>query len=213
MRIGILGSGVVGQTLGKGFLRQGHEVKIGTRDPDKLKEWLEEAGASGSAGSFSEAAKYGDLAVLATAWTGAENALRLAGPERLAGKVLIDVTNPLDFSEGPPPKPALAYPDSGGAMVQGWAPEAKVVKAFNIVTARYMIDARLQEGELDLFIAGNDPSAKAEIAALAKSWNWNSVNDLGDIRQSHLLEAFALLWIQFGFRHNHWTHAFKLLWK
>ncbi len=211
MRIGILGSGVVGQTLGKGFLRLGRDVKVGTRDPAKLKAWAEEGGPQASVGSFAEAAEFGELVVLATHWSGTENAVLLAGAAHLAGKVLIDVTNPLDFSQGPPPRLAVSYPDSAGAKVQGWAPQAKVVKAFNIVAANYMIDARLQEGAIDLFIAGEDPAAKAEVAALAKAWHWNSVNDMGGIAQSYLLEALAMLWIHFGFRHNHWTHAFKLL--
>jgi 8-hydroxy-5-deazaflavin:NADPH oxidoreductase len=211
MRIGILGSGPVGQTLGKGFLRLGHAVKIGTRDAAKLKAWAEEAGPQASVGTFAEAAEFGEMAVLAAHWSGVENVLRLAEPDRLAGKILIDVTNPLDFSQGPPPRMAVAYPSSGGACVQDWAPQAKVVKAFNIVAASYMVDARLQEGSIDLFIAGNDPAAKAEVAALAKAWHWNSVNDMGEIGQSYLLEAFAMLWIHFGFRQNQWTHAFKLL--
>jgi 8-hydroxy-5-deazaflavin:NADPH oxidoreductase len=108
----------------------------------------------------------------------------LAGPENLKGKIVVDVTNPLDFSAGPPPKLAVVYPSSAGDLVQSWLPGAKVVKAFNIVTAKYMIDARLEEGVADLFIAGNDDGAKAMVAEIAKAWHWGSVHDLGAIAQS-----------------------------
>ncbi len=211
VHVGILGSGPVGQTLAKGFLRLGYEVKIGTRDAGKLKDWLEGDGKGATTGSPGEAATFGDMIVLAASWNGVENILSLAGADNMAGKVLIDVTNPLDFSKGPPPRPALAYPSSAGEAVQNWVPKARVVKAFNILTASNMIDARLQEGVADLFIAGNDPAAKAEVAALASAWNWNSVNDMGDISQAYWVESLAMIWIQFGFHHNHWTHAFKLL--
>ena len=211
MKVGILGSGVVGQSLAKGFLHLGHEVKIGTRETAKLNEWLNGDGKGATTGSFSDAAKFGDLIVLATNWGGSENALKLAGPENMEYKILIDVTNPLDFSKGPPPRPGLQYPASAGEFVQRWVPKARVVKAFNIVSANTMIDARLQEGVADLFIAGNDPAAKAEVTALAKAWHWNSVNDMGNISEAFWLESLAMIWIRFGFHHQHWTHAFKLL--
>src|SRR3989338_4437189 len=160
-KIGILGSGAVGQSLGNGFLKLGYEVKIGTRDPSKLKDWLKNAGKKASVGSFNEAASYGNIIVLCTKWTGTENAINLAGKENFKDKIAIDVTNPLLFEEeGKAPKLALAYPKSAGVIVQKLLPKAKVVKAFNIVTAAYMCNPKLKEGIPDMFIAGNDEAKK-----------------------------------------------------
>ena len=209
-KIGILGSGAVGQSLGNGFLKLGYEVKIGTRDPSKLKDWLKNAGKKASVGSFNEPASYGNIIVLCTKWTGTENAINLAGKENFKDKIAIDVTNPLLFEEeGKAPKLALAYPKSAGVIVQKLLPKAKVVKAFNIVTAAYMCNPKLKEGIPDMFIAGND-EAKKIVTEIASKWGW-AVTDLGDIRQSYLLEALAMIWITYGFLNNHWTHAFKLL--
>ncbi len=214
MNIGIIGSAVVARTLAQGFLSSGHTVKLGTREPAKLDGWLEEIGnESLSVGSNAEAAEFGEVIVLATGWSGTENAISLAGPENFAGKVVIDVTNPLDFSQGPPPKLAVQYPESGGELVQKWLPEAKVIKAFNTISANIMINPNLEEGKPDLFIAGDDDFAKKVATNIATEWGWENVHDLGDLTNSYWLETFAMLWIYFGFRNNHWTHAFKLLMK
>lgn len=211
MKIGIMGSGVVGQQLGLGFIRLGHEVKIGTRDTAKLNEWKKDAGEKGTAGTFSEAAKFGELITLATLWTGTEGAITLAGKENFSGKIVIDVTNPLDFSKGAPPKLKSAPGESGGETIQKLLPGAKVVKAFNTISAYIMCNPKREEGVPDLFIAGNDESAKMKVASFAEGWGWNSVVDMGDISKSYLLETFALFWIEYGFKYNNWTHAFKLL--
>jgi 8-hydroxy-5-deazaflavin:NADPH oxidoreductase len=213
MKIGIIGSGMVAQQLGLGFLKEGHEVKLGTRNPSKLDEWSKQAGERASVGSFEDAAKFGEMAAIATLWgNGAtQEAIRLAGPKNLAGKIVMDVTNPLmPGGENQPPKLALGYPNSGGAMIQMWLPDSKVVKAFNIVTAYYMANPHLKEGSPDLFIAGNDLSAKKQIIDIAIKWGWE-VHDIGGIEQSYLLEALAMLWVRYGFLNNHWKHAFKLL--
>ncbi len=208
--IGILGSGGVGTTLGLGFLKQGHKVVIGTRDPAKLAEWKAKAGANATVGSFADAAKC-DVIVLATLWTGTKSAIDLAGPANFKGKVVIDVTNPLDFSKGAPPRLAATPENSGGSQVQAWLPDARVVKAFNHISANIMVNARLEDGTADLFIAGNDADAKSLVSRFAQAWGWGSVNDMGNIDMSYWLETFAMLWIHFGFKNNHWTHAFKLL--
>ena len=211
MRIGILGSGEVGKHLTAGFLASGHQVKIGTRDPAKLADWLKSAGKGAAAGSFAEAAQFGELIALCTKWAGTENALSLAGKSHFVHKTVIDVTNPLLFEqEDQPPKLALGYPDSAGATIQRWLPQAKVVKAFNMVPAHYMDKPVLQDGKPDLFIAGNDVAAKKSVMDIASAWGW-AVTDIGGIEQSCLLEAIALLWIRYGFLNNHWTHAWKLL--
>ncbi len=148
MRIGVLGSGAVGQALGKGFADKGHDVKIGTRDPgqEKIKAWVAKTGTRASAGSYAEAAAFGELLVLATPWSGTENAITLSEKKNFAGKAVIDVTNPLDFSAGPPPKLALGHTDSGGEQIQRWIREAHVVKAFNIIGSAYMVNPNFPGG-------------------------------------------------------------------
>ena len=135
MRIGILGTGDVGQALGLGFANLGYEVKIGSRDPksEKIKSWIAKSGKYASAGTFAEAAAFAEIAVLATSWAGTENAIRLTDPNHLAGKIVIDATNPLSFKPNSPPSLALGHNDSGGEQVQRWLPKSYVVKAFNIV--------------------------------------------------------------------------------
>ena len=210
-KIGILGSGTVAQQLGLGFLKNGSQVKLGTREPAKLAEWLKATGPNASAGSLVEAAKFGDLLVIATKWEGTRNAISMAGKENFAGKTVIDVTNPLEFgAEGTPPKLAFGYPDSAGAKVQALLQDAKVVKAFNTISAYHMCNGRFDEGTGDLFIAGNDADAKKQVAGIAQGWGWN-VSDIGGIQEAYLLEALAMVWIRYGFLNNHWTHGFKLL--
>lgn len=213
MKIGILGSGPVAKTLGLGFIRSGHQVKLGTRDINKLNEWLSEAGPNASVGSFSEASSFGEIIVLATLFSGTENAIKISGLENFTNKVVVDTTNPLDFSSGVPPKFTVIPGNSAGEQIQRWLPDSKVVKAFNSVSASIMINPKLQEGNPDLLIAGDDLNAKKEVITLAGELGWQNIIDIGDIKHSFWLEAFAMLWIEFGFKYNHWTHAFKLLYK
>lgn len=212
MKIGILGTGDVGQALGIGFATLGHNVKMGSRDPnqEKVKAWVNKAGAKVSAGTFAEAAAYGELAVLCTIWTGAENAIRLAGPDNLAGKVVIDTTNPLDFSDGIPPKLTVGHTDSAGEQVQRWLPNSRVVKAFNIVGNAHMFKPEFPGGPPDMFICGNDDQAKATVTDMLKTFGW-SVIDIGGIECSRYLEPLAMVWIRHFFRVNSVNHAFKLL--
>lgn len=214
MKIGILGTGDVGQALGTGFATLGHDVKIGSRDPnqEKITAWVNKAGAKASAGTFAEAAAFGELAVLCTIWTGAENAIRLAGPDHLAGKVVIDTTNPLDFSSGIPPKLAVGHTDSAGEQVQRWLPHSRVVKAFNIVGSPHMIKPEFPGGPPDMFICGDDDPAKATVTDLLKTFGW-SVIDIGGIECARYLEPLAMVWIRHFFRVNSVNHAFKLLHK
>ncbi|MCX6152083.1 MAG: NAD(P)-binding domain-containing protein [Ignavibacteriales bacterium] len=211
MNVGIIGSGVVGQQLGLGFLKSGYKVKIGTRDAPKLNDWLNTAGVNASVGSFKDAASFGELIVLATSWAGIESAINLAGKENFKGKVTIDVTNPLDFSQGAPPKFAASLGNSLGEQIQRWLPDTKIVKAFNTISAFCMINPKREEGMPDLFIAGNENEAKKIVSDIAQNWGWISVIDLGEIPMAYWLETFAMLWIYYGFKYNNWTHAFKLL--
>jgi predicted dinucleotide-binding enzyme len=210
MKIGIIGPGIVGQQLGLGFIKLGHEVKIGTRDISKLNEWKQNAGQKASIGSFEDTAKFGEALVLATSWMGTENAISLAGKVNFKGKILIDVTNPLDFSMGTPPRLAANLGNSAGEQVQRWLPDTKVVKAFNIINAYVMCNPKLEEGDPDLFIAGDD-DAKKFASSVAEQWGWASVIDIGDISQAYWLETLTMLWVNYAFKHNQWTHAFKLL--
>ena len=209
MKIAILGSGDVGQVLGAAFATLGHEVRLGTRDPkaEKIQAWVKKAGAKASAGTFDDAAKFGELAVLATKWDGTKSALDLAGPDNLAGKILIDATNPLDFSKGMP-QLAVGHTNSGGEEVQRWAPKAKVVKAFNIVGNPHMFKPAFKGVPApDMFIAGNDAGAKKQVTEILTSFGWKTV-DLGSIESARYLEPMAMAWITYGITTKTFDHAF-----
>jgi 8-hydroxy-5-deazaflavin:NADPH oxidoreductase len=211
MRVGILGSGVVGQVLGAAFATLGNDVKIGSREPgsDKLKAWQGKVGSKASAGTFAETAKFGELLVLATAWAGTESAIQLSGPDHSVGKVVIDATNPLDFSGGGPGL-AVSGKDSGGEQVQRWLPKAKVVKAFNMVGNAHMFKPQFPGGPPTMLYAGNDDSAKATVAKILADFGWESV-DLGGIESSRYIEGIAMAWIVHYVQTKSANHAFKLL--
>jgi predicted dinucleotide-binding enzyme len=211
MQIGILGSGGVAQALGTGFLKFGHDVKLGSRDPAKLKPWIEQAGKRASAGSFEDTARFADIAVLATLWSGTESALKLAAaPVSLAGKLVMDVTNPLIYETGKMPRLVLGHTDSGGEQLQRWLPQSKVVKAFNSVGHAHMVEPKFPGGPPDMFICGDDASAKQVVAGICKNFGWGVV-DTGGIEAARLLEPLCILWVEYGLRTQTWNHAFKLL--
>lgn len=211
MKIGVLGTGDVGRALGTGFVQLGHEVKMGARDPnnEKAKAWVTQAGSRASAGTFADAARFADVTVVATLGTGTESALRLAGPDNFAGKVVVDATNPLDFSSGAP-KLSVGHSDSRGEQVQRWLPKAQVVKAFNIVGHAHMVQPKFPGGPPDMFLCGNDAEAKRTVTELLAAFGWNTI-DIGGIEGSRLLEPLCLLWVAYGIRSKSWDHAFKLL--
>ena len=211
MNVAILGTGIVGQTLARGFIGLGHGVVVGTRSPqgDSAAKALAAIGAGARAATFSDAAKTADFAVLATSWAGTESAVGLAGAANLAGKLLIDATNPLTFGGGVPAL-AVGHSTSGAELIQGWLPQAKVVKAFNTVTAGHMVNPKLDGGPPTMFIAGNDAEAKAQVLDILGRFGWESI-DIGALDGARLLEPLALLWIRYAFQNQHWTHAFKLL--
>jgi 8-hydroxy-5-deazaflavin:NADPH oxidoreductase len=215
MNIGILGSGEVGQKLGSGFIELGHRVKIGTRDPnqEKIKEWIKKSGDSASAGTFSQAAAYGQLIVVATSWNGTLEAIRMCDPKDLVDKTVIDVTNPLDFSAEGLPKLAVGYTDSAGEIIQRLLPEANVVKAFNTVGNPHMVHPEFPNGPPTMFICGNNDNAKKTVInEFLTKFGWESI-DIGGIEGSRLLEPMAMLWITHYFQTNNGNHAFKLLHK
>jgi 8-hydroxy-5-deazaflavin:NADPH oxidoreductase len=211
-KIGILGTGDVGRALATGFAALGHEVKIGTREPgsDKVRGILAKIDRGATAGTFADAAAFAEVAVLATLWSGTENVIKLAGPANLAGKVVIDATNPLVFTPNAPPRLALGHTDSGGEQVQRWLPKARVVKAFNIVGHAHMVKPSFPGGPPDMFICGNDADAKKVVVEILADFGWPTT-DVGGIEGARLLEPLCILWVGYGIRTGTWSHAFKLL--
>jgi hypothetical protein len=208
MNIGILGSGVVGQTLGAKLVERGHHVVLGTRSPKdlgakrgmggSLAEWLAQTKNQARLGTFAEAAAHGEIVINATSGTGSLEALKQAGAGALAGKVLIDVSNPLDFSRGMPPTLTVCNTDSLGEQIQRALPGVRVVKTLNTMTATIMVDpGRVGGGDHDVFVSGNDAGAKAKVTELlTKSFGWRRVTDLGDITTARGTEMILPLWIR-----------------
>jgi predicted dinucleotide-binding enzyme len=212
MRIGVLGTGDVGRALGHAFVTLGHNVKMGSRGGtnEKAVAWAKEMGALASVGTFADAASYGEIVVLATLGVANESALRSAGPETFRGKVVIDTTNPLDFTGDKPPKLAVTGYDSAGERVQRMLPDAYVVKAFNTVGSAHMFRPSFPGGPPDMFICGNHDEAKKTVVRILSEFGWGCV-DTGGIESSRYLEAMCLVWVLYGARTNTWNHAFKLL--
>ena len=210
MNIGILGSGTVGRTLGTGLLEHGHRVHLGSRSPtrDDLQTWATETG--GQVGSYADAAAFGEVLILATAWEDTAAAIAQAGPERFAGKTVLDATNPLDFPEDAPPVLAVGGQDSAGERFQTQLPDAHLVKCFAMVGAGLMVDPELPDGPPTMFIAGNSTEAKQQTTALLGTLGWDTV-DLGGIEASRYIEAMAMVWILYAMREGSRTHALKLL--
>ncbi len=215
MKIGILGTGDVGRTLATGLATRGHEVMIGSRNPAvaRVQEWLEQTSNGVRGGTFTEAAALSEILVLAVGWPHVKDVIELAGPVNFSGKILLDTNNPLRFeTEGAPPVLDAECDNSAGEQIQSWLPEARVVKAFNIVGHVHMVDPEFPEGKPDMFICGNDAEAKAVTTALIESLGWPPAIDLGDIRMARYLESLAMVWIVHLFRNGfNANHAFKLL--
>lgn len=212
MKVGILGTGDVGKALGNGFLALGHSVMLAGREPNnaKAEEWLKKAASPGAkTGSFKDAAKFGDIVVLATLGTATLEAMKMAGPENLNGKIVLDTTNPLDFSSGKP-KLVGGLGDSAGEKHQKLAPQAHVVKVFNTVGNALMFKPKLQGGPPTMFICGNDAGAKQKVTELCRDFGWETL-DAGGIESSHYLEAMCLVWVLTAIKTGGWMQAFKML--
>jgi len=209
--VGVLGSGTVGEVLANGFLKHGFTVVRGSRDPKKLADWKEKAGDHASTGTFAEAAA-ADLVVLAVKGSAAEEALALAGPA-LAGKIVIDTTNPI--ADAPPVDGVLAFftgpNDSLMERLQAKFPSARFVKAFSCVGNAKMIGPSFSGGvRPSMFICGNDDDAKAEVRGILDTFGWDT-EDMGRATAARAIEPLCMLWCISGFRQNRWTHAFKVL--
>jgi 8-hydroxy-5-deazaflavin:NADPH oxidoreductase len=211
-KIGILGSGIVGQTLANGFLKYGYEVMIGTSNTGKLSEWKSNAGASAYTGSFAEAALFGELIVLAVKGDAAASAVAKSGGDNLKGKTVIDATNPI-ANEAPENGVLKFFTDLNESLMeklQKSFPEINFVKAFNSVGNAFMVNPQFPGGKPSMFICGNSEAAKAEVKHILDLFGWET-EDMGMAEASRAIEPLCMLWCIPGLTKNSWTHAFKLL--
>lgn len=213
MKIGIIGSGIVGQVLGIGFLNEGHDVMLSSRDSSK-KELVQWKGnnPSGKTGTFKEAAEFGEVLVLATAGHAAKDAIDLAGKNNFSNKIVIDTTNPID--KAPPENGVLKFftnvNESLMEQLQKIAPAAKFVKAFNSVGNMLMYKPDLAGVRPTMFICGNDEAARKTVTDILTSFGWET-EDMGKAEAARAIEPLCILWCIPGFLRNQWSHAFKLL--
>jgi 8-hydroxy-5-deazaflavin:NADPH oxidoreductase len=210
VRVGVIGSGDVGRVLPRGFKQHGYDVLIGSRDGGKLTEFSQETGIP--SGTFAEAAAFGELLVLAVKGSAAANALREAGGTQVAGKVVVDTTNPI--ADAPPEDGVLRYftgpNDSLMEQLQSAFPTARFVKAFNCVGNALMVNPSLGGGKPSMFICGNDGEAKAAVARVLEQFG-HDVCDMGSAKAARAIEPLCMLWCIPGFQHNDWRHAFAML--
>ncbi len=211
MKVGILGSGDVAKSLAGGFLKHDHEVMLGTRDSAKLADWAKK-NARSRVGSFAEAAKFGELVVVAVRGTVASEALRAASAANLAGKAVIDATNPI--ADAPPVNGVLKYftslDESSMERLQREFPQARFVKAFNSVGAANMVNPKFKGGPPTMFICGNDDAAKKTVTRILDQFGWETA-DMGKAEAARAIEPLCMLWCIPGFLRQDWVHAFKLL--
>ena len=211
MNVGILGSGGVSQILAAGFLKHGHEVTLGTREPAKLKEWAAK-NPKAKLGSNADAAKFGQVVVLAAKGTAAAESLRLAGAANLAGKTVIDATNPI--ADAPPSNGVLQYfttpNESLMERLQREFAGAHFVKAFSSVGNAHMVNPQFKGGKPTMFICGNDEAAKQIVRGILDQFGWETA-DMGKAEAARAIEPLCMLWLIPGFLRNEWSHAFKLL--
>jgi len=211
MKIGVLGSGVVAKALAEGFLRHHYDVMAGTRDQTKLAEWAI-AHPKAFLGSFSDAAAFGEIVVLAVKGSAAAEALRAAGGAHLKGKVVIDTTNPI--GDAPPTQGILQFftsvNESLMERLQREFPAARMVKAFNSVGSGQMVNPDYGANRPTMFICGNDEGAKKTVGTILDKFGWE-IADMGTVEAARAIEPLCMLWCIPGFTRNEWTHAFKLL--
>ena len=199
MKIGILGTGVVGQTIGAKLVQLGHDVKMGARAAgnEKAQKWVSDNGPRASAAAFADAAAFGEIVFNCTSGTASLAALKQAGAKNLEGKILIDVANPLDFSKGMPPTLSVCNTDSLGEQIQRAFPNVRVVKTLNTMNTNVMVNPGLVPGESDVFVSGNDAAAKTRVTEILKQWfGWRNVIDLGDITTARGVEMLLPIWLR-----------------
>lgn len=197
MRYGVLGTGMVGQAISNRLAELGHEVKIGTRNPAKNREKLNSLQKAVRVGTFAETAAFGEALFNATGGAVSIEALKMAGKSNLGDKILVDISNPLDFSEGMPPSLLVSNSDSLGEQIQRAFPDVKVVKALNTVTAAIMVDPqKVAGGDHDMFVCGNNASAKVAVIGILKEFGWLRITDLGDLSAARGMEMYLPLWLR-----------------
>lgn len=210
-KIGIIGSGIVAQTLGTGFLKHGYQVMLGSRDKSKLAEWQKGTGVNAPVGSFTDTAKFGEIIVLAVKGTIAKNVLGLIGHENLNKKTVIDATNPI--ADAPPTNGVLKFfTDLDKSLMeelQETVPDANFVKAFNSVGSAFMVNPSF-ESKPTMFICGNNEGAKKEVSKIIDQFGWETA-DFGMVESARAIEPLCMLWCITGLMKNEWMHAFKLL--
>ena len=212
-KVGILGSGIVGQTLGSGFLKHGYEVMIGTRTASKLDEWKAGTNGKGQVGSFAETAAFGDLIVLAAKGAVAKLVLESAGAANLEGKIIIDATNPIgnEPAENGVLKFFTSLDRSLMEDLQEGFPGGRFVKGWSSVGSAFMVNPSF-ESRPTMFICGSDPAAKQEVVQIMDTFGWDT-SDMGGVEGARAIEPLCILWCIPGFLRNEWGHAFKLLQK
>ncbi len=211
-KIAVLGSGQVGQVLADGFLKHGHEVMRGSRDPGKLHAWKASAGAKAHAGTFADAAKWGDAVLLAVKGSAAIEVVEQAGVANLKSKLVMDATNPI--ADAPPVNGVLTFftdfKESLMERLQKKAPDAHFVKVFSSVGNGLMVNPKLAGGPPTMFICGNDKGAKGQVRGFLEQFGWETA-DMGAVEAARAIEPLCILWCIPGMAQNSWTHAFKLL--
>lgn len=199
MKIGVLGTGMVGKAIGTKLVQLGHSVKMGSRtvNNEKAAGWVKASGPNASQGTFADAAAFGELVFNCTSGIASLEVLKLAGASNLSGKVLMDISNPLDFSKGMPPTLSVCNADSLGEQIQRAFPAVKVVKTLNTMNCNIMVNPSLVPGNHDVFVCGNDAGAKSKVTEILKNWfGWKSVIDLGDITSARGVEMVLPIWIR-----------------
>jgi 8-hydroxy-5-deazaflavin:NADPH oxidoreductase len=197
MKYGVLGTGMVGLAISNRLAELGQEVMIGTRDPSKSGEKLKSLQGAVKTGTFAEAAAFGEILFNATGGAVSMDALGMAGESNLNGKVLVDISNPLDFSKGMPPSLFVSNTDSLGEQIQRALPNVKVVKTLNTVTAAIMVHPQsVAGGDHDMFLCGNDASAKDAVVRILKEFGWSRITDLGDLSGARAMEMYLPIWLR-----------------
>ncbi|WP_299705394.1 NAD(P)-binding domain-containing protein [uncultured Pontibacter sp.] len=213
--IAVLGTGMVGNTIGTKLIKLGYNVMMGSRSAtnEKALAWVEANGANASAGTFEDAARFGELIFNCTKGEAALEVFKMADIENFKGKTIIDISNPLDFSKGMPPSliPELSNTNSLGEKIQKLLPEANVVKTLNIVNCEVMVDAKKSGGDPTMFMSGNSAEAKEEVKGMLQQFGWTDIIDLGDITTARGTEMMLPIWIRTWMATGNGYFAFKIV--
>ncbi len=212
MRIGVLGTGSVGDAIATRLVELGHDVKMGSRSAtnETAAAWVRKVGGSASQGTFADAAAHGEMVFNCTKGLVSLEIIEAIGNDVLRGKILVDITNPLDFSKGFPPSLTVCNTDSLGEQIQRVVPDAHVVKTLNTMNAAIMVHPDKVPGEHDVFVSGNDDGAKAAVSGLLRSFGWKNIVDVGDISTARGTEMLLPIWVRLYARFKHADYNFHI---